>query len=142
MKPRILVTGAGAVCAAGMDADAILARVRAGESLIGPIEGFDTTGWPARMAAEVRDYNARALVDDRKLHKFIRRTDFFEILRKEHELAVKLLWQFLGVLADRLDATSSELRHAKEELSAEDITADIFDGDLSRERNPSPFSRS
>ncbi len=55
----------------------------------------------------------------------IRRIDFFEILRKEHELAVKLLWQFLGVLADRLDQTSSELKHAREELSAEDITADI-----------------
>jgi CRP-like cAMP-binding protein len=56
----------------------------------------------------------------------IRRADFFEILRKEHELAVKMLWQFLGVLADRLDATSSELRHAKQELSAEDISAEIF----------------
>jgi len=59
----------------------------------------------------------------------IRRSDFFEILRKEHELAVKLLWQFLGVLADRLDQTSSELRHAREELSAEDITADIYNED-------------
>ncbi|WP_394843315.1 Stp1/IreP family PP2C-type Ser/Thr phosphatase [Pendulispora brunnea] len=56
----------------------------------------------------------------------IKRIDFFEILRKEHELAVKLLWQFLGVLADRLDQTSSELKHAREELTAEDITADIF----------------
>ena len=37
-----------------------------------------------------------------------------------------MLWQFLGVLADRLDATSSELRHAKQELAAEDITAEIF----------------
>lgn len=59
----------------------------------------------------------------------IRRSDFFEILRKEHELAVKLLWQFLGVLADRLDQTSSELRHAREELSAEDITASIYNED-------------
>jgi serine/threonine protein phosphatase PrpC/CRP-like cAMP-binding protein len=57
----------------------------------------------------------------------IRRTDFFEILRKEHELAVKMLWQFLGVLADRLDQTSSELRHAKQELTAEDISADVSD---------------
>lgn len=56
----------------------------------------------------------------------IRRQDFFEILRKEHELAVKMLWQFLGVLADRLDQTSSELRHAKAELSAEDMTGEIF----------------
>jgi serine/threonine protein phosphatase PrpC len=56
----------------------------------------------------------------------IRRADFFEILRKEHEVAVKMLWQFLGVLADRLDQTNSQLHHAKRELAAEDITADIF----------------
>jgi CRP-like cAMP-binding protein len=56
----------------------------------------------------------------------IRRADFFEILRKEHEIAVKMLWQFLGVLADRLDQTNSQLHNAKRELAAEDITADIF----------------
>ena len=56
----------------------------------------------------------------------IRRSDFFEILRREHELAIKFLWQFLGVLADRLDQTSKELRSAKEEINAEDITAEIF----------------
>src|ERR1019366_1620600 len=56
----------------------------------------------------------------------IRRADFFEILRKEHEVAVKMLWQFLGVFADRLDQTSSELRNAKRELAAEDMTDEIF----------------
>ena len=68
----------------------------------------------------------------------IRRTDFFDILRKEHELAVKMLWQFLGVLADRLDQTSSELRHAKQELRAEDLTGEIFPdmGDTAQHRIP------
>jgi serine/threonine protein phosphatase PrpC/CRP-like cAMP-binding protein len=56
----------------------------------------------------------------------LRRADFFEILRKEHELAVKLLWQFLGVLADRLDQTSKDLRVARTELQAEDVTSEIF----------------
>jgi PPM family protein phosphatase len=56
----------------------------------------------------------------------IRRRDFFEILRKEHELAVKLLWQFLGVLADRLDQTSQDLRSAREELALEDMSDAIF----------------
>ncbi len=56
----------------------------------------------------------------------IKRSDFFDILRREHELAIKILWQFLGVLADRLDQTSRELRTAKEEAQVEDITADIF----------------
>jgi PPM family protein phosphatase len=67
----------------------------------------------------------------------IRRQDFFEILRKEHEIAVKMLWQFLGVLADRLDATSSELRNAKQELHAEDISMDIFP-----DNETSPYGRS
>jgi serine/threonine protein phosphatase PrpC len=69
----------------------------------------------------------------------IRRGDFFEILRKEHEIAVKMLWQFLGVLADRLDQTSSELHDAKRELAAENITSDIFPGDVD-EPPPSPPS--
>jgi len=59
----------------------------------------------------------------------IRRSEFFEILRKEHQLAVKLLWQFLGVLADRLADTSRELGAAKEELALEDISGEIFSED-------------
>jgi len=59
----------------------------------------------------------------------IRRSDFFEILRSEQELAARLLWQFLGVLADRLDQTSRDLSSAKEELMAEDVTGEVFDED-------------
>jgi PPM family protein phosphatase len=68
----------------------------------------------------------------------IRRGDFFEILRKEHEVAVKMLWQFLGVLADRLDQTSSELHDAKRELAAEDVTSDIFPVDVDEPTPPPP----
>jgi 3-oxoacyl-[acyl-carrier-protein] synthase-1 len=71
----VLITGAGAVCGAGRDPDTIFSSLIEGRSAIAPIEGWDTAGWPVRNAAEIRDFNARALVDDRKLHKFIRRTD-------------------------------------------------------------------
>ncbi len=64
----------------------------------------------------------------------IRRTDFYDILRKEHQLAVKLLWQFLGVLADRLADTSRELGAAREELAAEDLTHAIFEEDEEADR--------
>lgn len=67
----------------------------------------------------------------------IRRTDFFEILRNEHQLAVKLLWQFLGVLADRLADTSRELGEAREVLAAEDITEDIFAVEEDEDRDTS-----
>jgi 3-oxoacyl-[acyl-carrier-protein] synthase-1 len=76
-RKRIVVTASGAVCAAGMDPQAILAALLEGRSAIGPIRQWDTTGWPARTAGEVADYNPRALVEDRKLHKLIRRTDLF-----------------------------------------------------------------
>jgi 3-oxoacyl-[acyl-carrier-protein] synthase I len=75
--PRVLITGTGAVCGSGMSPDAILEAVLAGQSAIAPIAQWDTTGWPVKIAAEMPDFNPRALVEDRKLHKLIRRTDMF-----------------------------------------------------------------
>ncbi len=72
---KVVVTGTGAVCAAGMSPDDILDAAVAGRSAIAPIKQWDTAGWPCRIAAEIADFNPRALVDDRKLHKLIRRTD-------------------------------------------------------------------
>jgi 3-oxoacyl-(acyl-carrier-protein) synthase len=76
-RRKILITGTGAVCASGMDVGAILAAARDGRSAIGAIAQWDTTGWPVRVAAEMPDFNPRALVEDRKLHKLIRRSDMF-----------------------------------------------------------------
>ena len=79
MRPRIVITGMGAVCGAGRTPEAMLAAIVDGRSAIGPIRGFDITGWAVTNAAEIADFNARALVDDRKLHKLIRRTDMVGI---------------------------------------------------------------
>ena len=72
---RILITGTGAVCGAGKTPEAILEAVCEGHSAIHPIEQWDTTGWPTVVAAEIAGFNAREMVEDRKLHKLIRRTD-------------------------------------------------------------------
>src|SRR5512134_4203623 len=76
-RPRVLVTGTGAICGAGKSPAEIFDAIVAGRSAIGPIEQWDSSHWPSRLAAEVRDYNAAALTGDRKLLKFIRRTDVF-----------------------------------------------------------------
>jgi 3-oxoacyl-[acyl-carrier-protein] synthase I len=76
-KPKVLITGSGAVCASGMSPEQILAALREGCSAIGPLGQWDTTGWPVTVAAEMPDFNPRALVEDRKLHKLIRRSDMF-----------------------------------------------------------------
>jgi len=75
MAERIVITGSGAVCAAGAQPEAILDRVLSGQAAIGPITQWDTTHWPTHEAGEIPDFNPRAMVEDRKLHKLIRRTD-------------------------------------------------------------------
>jgi 3-oxoacyl-[acyl-carrier-protein] synthase-1 len=73
--PRVLITGTGAVCGAGWTPDDILDAVAAGRSAISPIRQWDAAAWPVGVAAEIPDYKPTALVEDRKLHKLIRRTD-------------------------------------------------------------------
>ena len=77
MKPRVVITGTGAVCAAGRQPQEILEAVLAGRSAIAPIRQWDTAGWPTGVAGEIADMNPREMVEDRKLHKLIRRTDLF-----------------------------------------------------------------
>jgi 3-oxoacyl-[acyl-carrier-protein] synthase-1 len=76
-KPRVVITGTAAVCASGKQPQEILDAVRTGRSSIGPIRQWDTSGWPTRVAGEIADLNPREMVEDRKLHKLIRRTDLF-----------------------------------------------------------------
>ena len=72
---KIVVTGTGAVCAAGLQPAAVYERLQSGKTAIGPIGQWDTTGWPVTVAGEIADFSSRTLVADRKLHKLIRRTD-------------------------------------------------------------------
>jgi len=74
---RILITGAGVICGSGRSPDEVLEAVLAGRTSIRPIEQWNVSQWPVKIAAEVADYHAAALTGDRKLLKFIRRTDVF-----------------------------------------------------------------
>jgi len=102
-------------------------RVLRNGAHLATLEAGDHFGEMALVRSQPR--SATVISEGKSELMVIRRTEFFEILRKEHQLAVKLLWQFLGVLADRLADTSRELGAAKEELAAEDITGEIFDDD-------------
>lgn len=75
-SPRVVITGTGAVCAAGLSVDDIWDALETGRSAIAPISQWDSSRWPARNAGEVKVEN-RTLVPDRKLHKMISRTDMF-----------------------------------------------------------------
>ena len=101
-----------------------LVQVTRGETVLLEVGAGEHFGEMALIRAMPRSATVTAVESSELIT--LHRADFFEILRKEHELAVKLLWQFLGVLADRLDQTSRDLSNAKTELLAEDISEEIF----------------
>jgi serine/threonine protein phosphatase PrpC len=114
-------------------------EITRGETVLLQVGPGDHFGEMALIRAMPRSATVTAIQPSELIS--LRRADFFEILRKEHEVAVKMLWQFLGVLADRLDQTNSQLHNAKRELAAEDITSDIFPVDVDIPPPPPSISR-
>ena len=90
---------------------------------LGPGEHF---GEMALVDKAPRSASVTAVEESRVLS--IKRSDFFDMIRKDHDVAVKLLWSFLGVLAKRLRSTSRELGEAREQLAAEDLTEELLGG--------------
>jgi serine/threonine protein phosphatase PrpC len=67
-----------------------------------------------------------ATADERSRVLILRRRDFYEIIRKDPPLSVKLLWSFVQVLGDRLRKTTADLSGARQEATAPDLTEDVF----------------
>jgi serine/threonine protein phosphatase PrpC/CRP-like cAMP-binding protein len=102
-------------------------KVVRGELELATLNQGDHVGEMALVRSQPR--SATVISSELSELMVIRRAEFFEILRKEHQTAVKLLWQFLGVLADRLADTIRELGQVREELAAEYISGDLFEED-------------
>ncbi len=69
---RVAVTGLGAVTPLGLDARSTWEAAVAGRSGVGFIESFDATGFPVRIAAEVRGFDPETVVgpkDARRLER-------------------------------------------------------------------------
>ncbi len=71
---RVVITGLGLVCGVGNTAPEVWRQLLAGASGMGPIKGFDTTGFPVTFAAEVKNFDPLDFVDKkeaRKMGRFI-----------------------------------------------------------------------
>jgi 3-oxoacyl-[acyl-carrier-protein] synthase-1 len=75
MSVRVVVSGNAAICAAGKSPGEIWDAVRTGRPAIRPIQQWDASGWPTSLAGEIAGLDPRALVEDRKLHKLLQRSD-------------------------------------------------------------------
>jgi 3-oxoacyl-[acyl-carrier-protein] synthase-1 len=75
MNDRVVVSGSGAICAAGKSPVEIWDAVQTGRGAIGPIQQWDASSWPASLAGEIAGFDPRALVEDRKVHRLVQRSD-------------------------------------------------------------------
>ena len=71
---RVVITGAGVISPVGSGAATFFDNLTRGVCGIGPITRFDTEGYKAKLAAEVRDFDPEAVGIDRAQAK---RTDLF-----------------------------------------------------------------
>ncbi len=74
-KTRVVITGLGAVTPVGNTAEEFWVSLTQGKSGIGPITRFDSTGFPTRIAGEVKGFDALKYVDkkdDRKLDLYLK----------------------------------------------------------------------
>src|SRR5512146_2723641 len=75
MTARVVVAGSGAICAAGKSPEEIWDAVCNGRSAIRHIQQWDASGWPTSLAGEIAGLDPRALVEDRKVHRLLQRSD-------------------------------------------------------------------
>ena len=72
MSRRVVITGLGLLCGVGNTAPQVWQQLMAGASGMGPIQGFDTTGFTTTFAAEVKNFDPLNFVDKKESRKMAR----------------------------------------------------------------------
>ena len=80
---RVAITGLGVFCSIGKNAEDFLQSLRNGKTGIGPISLFDTSKYPCKIGAEIRDYQPDKFFAKKELKKISRTDQFALIASKE-----------------------------------------------------------
>ncbi|MBS4188870.1 beta-ketoacyl-ACP synthase II [Bacillus sp. FJAT-49705] len=75
-KRRVVITGIGAVTPLGNDAETTWKNALAGVSGVGPLTRLNADEYPAKVAAEVKDFNAELFIDKKDARKMDRFTHY------------------------------------------------------------------
>ena len=99
-------------------------RLHKGDTFITTLRRGDHLGEMALVDRAPRSASATAIGQVRALA--IRRSDFYNIIRNESKLSVKLLWTFVQVLTQRLRKTTADLSGARLEAALPDLTSEAL----------------
>ena len=80
---RVVVTGMGAITPIGLNVDEFWRSVKASKVGIGPITQFDASEYKAKLAAEVKDFNAKDYMDPKTAKRMERFSQFAVAAAKE-----------------------------------------------------------
>ncbi len=75
-KRRVVITGVGAVTPVGNDAETTWKNIIAGVSGIGPVTRVNADEYPAKVAAELKDFNIEDFVEKKEARKMDRFTHY------------------------------------------------------------------
>lgn len=75
-KRRVVVTGVGAVTPLGNDVDTTWKNILEGKSGVGPLTRVNADEYPAKVAAEVKDFNVEQFIDRKEARKMDRFTHY------------------------------------------------------------------
>lgn len=81
-QKRVAITGMGIFCSIGGSVKEFLQSLKAGRSGIGQISIFDTSKYPSKIGAQIRDYQPEGSFGKREL-KRLSRTDQFALIAAE-----------------------------------------------------------
>ena len=76
MKTRVVVTGLGVITPIGNDVDSFWNGIKNKEVGIGPITCFDAADFKCRLAAEVKDFDPKAYMDNKTARRMERFSQF------------------------------------------------------------------
>jgi len=72
VRKRVVITGIGCVCPVGNDAKSAWENIMAGVSGVKPVTLFDPSQFKTRIVAEVKDFDAKALLGRRAARRYDR----------------------------------------------------------------------
>jgi len=85
-RRRIAITGLGMVTPVGNDVPTSWANLQTGRSGLGTIQHFDASGFPVRIGAAVKNFDAATIFDNPKLLKHATRPHRFALAAAEEAL--------------------------------------------------------